>query len=133
MGVSVTLYKICDAGQQYEKDTPWWSKHYFEFFNGGTTHNLIEMAEQAGLYNAIWRPYKLFNLSDDEEYSREIFAKNLIDALQLGYDKLLNNPSYYIQYNSSNGWGTYDNFISFVERYLSACKKYPLAIVDVSR
>jgi hypothetical protein len=133
MGVSVTLYIPIDVGQKINHDAPYWENEYHEFFNGGTTHNLIEMAEKAHLYNAIWRPYRSFNIAEEDEYKAEIHAEDLVEKLQKGFELLKSNPQYYKSFNSPNGWGTYDNFIIFVENYLNACKKYPKAIVDVSR
>lgn len=36
-------------------------------------------------------------------------------------------------YDSPNGWGTYDNFVPWLEKYLAACEEYPDAEVRVSR
>ena len=133
MGVSVTIYQPLDAGQTTEPDTPYWENEYHKFFSANTTHNLTKMASAAKLYNVIWRPYKLFGLSDEDEYTRTIHAGELIDELQSGFDTLASDEEKFSKYNAENGWGSYKNFLPWVEKYLNACIKYPKAIVDVSR
>ena len=34
---------------------------------------------------------------------------------------------------ATNGWGMYEHFVPFVEKYLEACKEYPDAVIEVSR
>jgi len=67
------------------------------------------------------------------EESQEILAKELIDPVEKGLEKLKSDPEYFEQFNSPNGWGMYEHFVPFVERYLEALKEYPDAIVGVSR
>ena len=133
MGVSVTLYVPLDVGQPKDKDVPYWENDYHEFYSGNTTHNLITMAGEANLYEAIWRPYRLFNVSEDEEYDIEIHAEDISSQLKLGLDKLRAKPEFYKTFDSPNGWGLYIHFVEFVQRYYDACINYPKAIVDVSR
>ena len=44
-----------------------------------------------------------------------------------------NNPEYFKTFNPKNGWGSYENFVSWIKDYLEACKKYPESIIEVSR
>lgn len=39
----------------------------------------------------------------------------------------------YKKFDSPNGWGTYEHFVSFVEEYLEALEKYPNAVVTCDR
>ncbi len=133
MGLSVTLYLPLDAGQEIKPDEPYWENEYHEFFSANTTHNLTEMADKAGLYETLWRPYKLFNVTDEEEYNIEIHAEDISSKIKTGLDKLLSEPEYYKQFDSPNGWGLYVHFIKFVQNYYDACIKYPKSIVDASR
>lgn len=94
-----------------------------EVFWGSTTHNLSHMAEAAGLYKAVWRP-------DESDIS---VAATLIPILEKGLDRLKNNPKWFKTFNPSNGFGSYEGLISFIEKYLSACKDNPEAIIDVCR
>src|SRR4051812_18690792 len=77
-------------------------------FNANITHNLNRMAGVAGIYQHVWRPEELGIIQ----------AKDLIEPLRNGLQKLKNNPIYYKQYESPNGWGLYDNFVPWLEKYL---------------
>lgn len=89
-----------------------------EVFWANTTHNLSQMANAAGLYDPIWQGSGL--------------AKDLIPALESGIKWLKKNKEEAESYNAPNGWGTYEHFLPWVERYLEACKKYPESRVSVS-
>ena len=107
------------------------------------THNLGQMADKAGIYEALWRPHRLkngYNIPEDDndaeykfESENETRAKEIIPYLKKVLKKLKNRPEYYEKFNSSNGWGMYKNFVPFVENYLNACMEYPDAIVEVDR
>jgi hypothetical protein len=94
-----------------------------ELFWGNITHNLSKMAKHAGLYWTLWRPEEL-------NYTK---ARDLVRFLEFGLSKLKESREYYEQFNPSNGWGSYDVLVDFVEKYLDACKTYPDASVRVSR
>lgn len=94
-----------------------------ELFEANITHNLFKMAHQAGIYKLLWRPDEL-----------EIFvASLLISPLENAIAWMKSDPKFFKQFDSPNGWGTYDQFLPWLERYLEACIKYPDAIVEVSR
>ena len=92
-------------------------------FDSNITHNLGDMAREAGIYEALWRP---------EEKGWKV-AKDIIGVLKDGLQKLKENPEHYEKFNSPNGWGMYEHFVPFVEEVLDACIKYPNAIIFVSR
>lgn len=94
-----------------------------EVYDANITHNLGPMAKAAGIYYALWRPEEI-GISK---------AKYLIPLLQMGYDNLIANPTFYGSFNSPNGWGSYKNFVPFVKKYLEACIEYPEATIEVSR
>lgn len=81
------------------------------------------MASEAGIYDCIWQPRE----------GGLNYAYQLIEPLQIGLDRLQENPEYYKQFNPSGGWGDYDGFVEFVEDYLRACRKHPTASVYTSR
>jgi len=81
------------------------------------------MAGKAGIYKALWRPEEL-------EATR---AEDILLILEKGYTDLKRKPEYFKKFNPENGWGSYDGLVSFVERYLDACKEYPKAIIYISR
>jgi len=93
-----------------------------ELYSGNITHNLTDMAEAGGLYKVLWCP-------DENGYKA---AEDIIPALREGLARLKGSPDKYRQYNSSNGWGTYKNFVPFVAKVLDACEKYPKAIIEVN-
>lgn len=94
-----------------------------EVYSSNITHNLGGMAEAAGIYQALWRP---------EEIGIEK-AEQLIEPLTRGLGRLRAEPERFSVYNSPNGWGLYEHFVPFVERYLAACIENPDAIVSVDR
>lgn len=93
------------------------------FYDANITHNLGRMAEAAGIYEACWRPEEIGVTK----------ARQLISPLRAGLEKLRAGPSHFRQFDASNGWGTYPQFVSWVEKYLAACEEYPDAAVSVSR
>lgn len=93
-----------------------------EVFDRNITHNLAQMANKAGIYEALWHPDKI----------NATYAKDIIDVLEKGLIKLKANPSHFKQFNASNGWGMYKNFVPFVEECLNACRKYPNAKITTS-
>jgi hypothetical protein len=92
-------------------------------YDANITHNLNRMAEAAGIYTHVWRPEEL-------EIKK---AKELIEPLEKGINELKSKPQYYRTFNSSNGWGLYENFIPWLEKYLEACKENPEANIRVWR
>ena len=92
-------------------------------YQGHITHNLGAMADDAGIYPAVWRP---------EEVGIERAAQ-MVDHLRDGIALLKRHPKRFQKFNPSNGWGSYDGLIAFLERYLTACERYPEARVNASR
>jgi hypothetical protein len=81
------------------------------------------MATQAGIYECLWRPEEIGITK----------ASQMIAPLETGLQKLKSDPAYYQQWNAPNGWGMYEHFVPFVEKYLNACRENPLANVYASR
>jgi hypothetical protein len=86
------------------------------------THNLGAIAEEAGIYEALWHPERI----------KAEHARDIIPHLSQGLLKLKTRPKHYKQFDSPNGWGTYEHFVLFVEDVLTGCKMYPSAKIDVS-
>lgn len=97
----------------YEKDV----------FDANITHNLGDMATVAGIYTALWHPEKCGVTT----------AGQLIEALTTGLSEMKAAPAKFKKLNASNGWGTYEDFVPWIEKYLQACKEHPAAKVRVSR
>ena len=87
------------------------------------THNLGGMATEAGIYQALWRP---------EEINAK-YAGDIIPILEKGLEDMKVRPAHYRQFDAENGWGTYDDFIPFLDELLTACKRAPKAEITVSR
>lgn len=87
------------------------------------THNLGKMANEAGIYKHLWRPEEI-NISK---------AGQLIEPLQVGLELLRSDPERFRKLNPSNGWGTYEGLVEFVEKYLKACQEYPDTDIETWR
>lgn len=92
-------------------------------YSRNITHNLGLMAKEAGIYLHLWHPEKVGASK----------AWHLIDSLRAGLKLLQSNPTRFRKFDSPNGWGRYEDLVSFVHDYLSACESNPDADVKVSR
>jgi hypothetical protein len=140
MSLDVTLYRnyhvTYDGGKTLEPQREC-------LYTDNITHNLGKMADAAGLYEALWRPYRLkegYNIPENDyqaEYKFEednpVKAHEIIEIIEKGLADMIARPVYYKTFNSSNGWGIYKHFIPFIEKYLEALKEYPEAFVECSR
>jgi hypothetical protein len=111
--MSLDVY-LEDPTAKYKTESLYWAN---------ITHNLGEMADKAGIYKALWRP---------EEIGAK-YAKDIIEVVEKGLADLKARPEYFEQFNSPNGWGMYEHFVPFVDKYLEALKEYPKAKIQVSR
>lgn len=111
--MSLDVY-LEDPTATYETDYLFWSN---------ITHNLNQMAAKAGIYKYLWRPEEI-------DINK---AKDLIKPITNGLNLMKNYPELFKKYDASNGWGTYDQFVPWIEEYLSACKAYPEAKISISR
>ena len=82
--------------------------------------------EQNGILEKIASVLNSFN--PDDLYENPT-ADKLIPHLEAGLLKLKSHPEHYKQFDASNGWGTYKDFVPFVEEILDACKEHPKANV----
>jgi hypothetical protein len=112
MSLDVTLYIPVDTGG----DEPYAACLY----EANITHNLGEMARAAGIYEATWRP---------NEHGFKT-AGDIIPILEAGIDLMESDPVKFEALNSPNGWGKYEHFLPWLEKYLEACKKHPKALID---
>ena len=140
MSLDVTLYRnyhvSYDDGKTLEPKKE-------EMYSANITHNLGDMASEAGIYEALWRPYRLkegYNIPEDDhnaEYKFEeenpVRAFEIIPVIEKGLEDMLARSEYYKTFDSPNGWGLYVHFIPFIERYLEALRKYPESFVECDR
>ena len=91
-----------------------------ELYWRNITHNLNEMAAEAGMYEpGLWRP----------AYSYDTRAKELIPILEAGVAKMESDPEHFAKFNPPNGWGDYDALLDFARDVLAACRQYQDGIV----
>lgn len=94
-----------------------------EVFDYNITHNLCEMADEAGIYKHLWRPEEI-GITKAEE---------LIEPLKKGLELLKSDPERFKKLNPDNGWGDYDGLVRFVEQYLKHCISWPDAVIHTSK
>ena len=94
-----------------------------EVFSANITHNLGNMAEAAGIYKHLWLPEEIGITK----------AAELIEPLRVGISAMRSDPERFKKLDAENGWGTYDQFVPWIEKYLEACEQNPDADVSVSR
>ena len=100
--MSLDFYIVCEHCESH-------------LFSANITHNLGEMAEHARIYECLWHP-------DEHGYN---YAKDIIQPLTDGYERLINEQDFFKSFNPPNAWGNYDGFVKFVKEVLDACKEYP--------
>lgn len=106
-----------------EKPCPTCGHSAAESHSQNITHNLGGMADEAGIYEILWRP---------EESGIET-ASQLIAPLEKAIAEMKADPPRFKKHNSPNGWGLYENFVPWLERLLVACREHPNASVRASR
>lgn len=94
-----------------------------EVFWANYTHNCGPMASEAGVYECVWRP-------DEIGITK---AGQLIEPLMSGIAAMKADPERFKKLDPPNKWGSYDTFLPWLEKYLSACQENPEADVGVSR
>lgn len=116
-GESYKSLCICPScGHEHEKE-----EEEYESFN--ITHNLNKMADACGLYGPLWQPS-----TEGVET-----AGDLIKPIERGLETLRSDPEKFRPLSASNGWGTYDQFITWLERVLKFCRNNQGMKVRASR
>jgi hypothetical protein len=140
MSLDVTLYRnylvSYDEGVTLEPRRE-------EVYSANITHNLGKMADEAGLYEALWRPHRLkpgYDIPEDDykteweyEDNNPVRAHEIIEIVEKGLEDMKARPKHYETFNSPNGWGMYHNFVPWIERYLAALKEFPESQVVCDR
>lgn len=122
--MSLDVYLYSEVSQLPEPGQEWESENYYQLYWDNITHNLGKMAQAVGCYVACWRP---------EEISLDCRASDIRASLTKAIADMEARPEHYTQFNSPNGWGTYENFLPWLKRYEFACRLNPTAKVRVSR
>lgn len=97
-------------------------RHTVVFFSDNYTHNCNRMADEAGIYECVWRPRE----------NGMLWAQDVIEPLSKGIKLMKDQPEKFKALNPTNGWGSYETFLPWLEKYLEACERYPLAEVYTS-
>ena len=95
--------------------------HYSFWAN--ITHNLTAMADEAGIYEIVWRP----------EENGITHAWQLIEPLREAIATMKADPKRFKKHDAGNDWGTYKDFVPWLEEYLAACIEEPGATVSANR
>ena len=99
------------------------NEHSISVFEWNITHNLIEMAAEAGIYEYLWSP----------EEKGATTASDLIAPLEAGLELLKSDPERFKAFNPQNGWGNYEGLVEFVTEYLKVCRNFPACVIAISR
>lgn len=112
-----------DVYLEIEVDTGGHEPHVVQMYGANITHNLGSMAREGGFYEAVWRP---------EECGIET-AGQLIPILEKAVVDMLSEPKRFMRHNPPNGWGSYQDFVPWLNEYLAACRQHPKAKVRAWR
>lgn len=91
-----------------------------EVVDKNITHNLSTMWKQAGVYEALYE-------------SKGKTAKDVLPILKQGLEKMVQQPSYFKQFNASNGWGKYEDAINFLVELIEEFEKFPDGVIGIRR
>jgi len=88
-------------------------------FDCNITHNLSKMADVANINGATW-----------DAWGKK--CKDVVKELEDGIKDMKARPEYYRQFDADNGWGTYDDFMPWLNKLLIAYKEFPEATIYTS-
>lgn len=106
-----------------------------EYWSANITHNLGNMANhipvwlggvKTTLYYICWRPEEI-------RPAIKVNTDTILAGLIQGIAYMLTNRKELLQYESPNGWGTYNGFMKFLLNYKQACEDNPNCEIEVSR
>lgn len=125
MSLDVSLYSLAETvtsdceccGQSWTREVS------DQVFSANITHNLNTMADEAGIYYHLWEPDKI-GIS---------VAAQLIEPIRSALILMKSDPDRFCAHNAKNGWGTYDQFVPWLEKYLEALIENPNCLIEVSR
>ena len=91
-------------------------------FDANVTHNMSPMAVAAGIGRHLWEPQEIGITK----------ARQLIEPLSIALSLMKRDPTSFKKLSPQNGWGSYDSFVPWLEKYIAACCEFPDADVSVS-
>lgn len=89
------------------------------WYSTNVTWNLSPMWAEAGIFEAL-----------KKSHGRR--AKEIIDPLVSGLAFMRANPERFTKLEAPNGWGTYEQAISFLDRYIRALQAHPDGVIRIS-
>ena len=120
----------------YDKDTDITESEW----SANVTHNMGLMARnipvqysiegetyEESLYSLVWEPEEvgIGNICNNTNIVKQ--------ALQSGISYMISHRDDLIQYNPSNGWGSYESFLKWLIDYWNACIENPDCRIEVWR
>lgn len=87
-------------------------------FDGNITGNLCDMWQEAGILDTLY----------DSGGKK---AEEMLPSLVSGITKMRKDPKHYKQFDSPNGWGTYEDGLKFVRSLARACNRFPESVVGI--
>ena len=97
-----------------------WEEVTEEVYWENYTHNVVEMWNDAGCYDALYM-------------SNGMNAKDIIPFLDKAIKSMSENPDDYKKLNPENGWGDYDSALEFLKRVRGMCDANPDAVIRISK
>lgn len=107
--------------------------HEEGYWSANITHNLGSMADQipvatsemeTTLYYICWRPEEIF-----ETPTTDLVLAGLLQGIWY----MVCHRKELLEFESPNGWGTYEGFMKFLLNYKQACEDNPGCEIEVSR
>lgn len=86
------------------------------------THNLGPMAIAVDVYECLWHP-------EENGYTT---ASQIISKLSKGIAEMQGSPELFKLHDSPNGWGTYKQFLPWLEKLLAVCVSHPNYLIKAS-
>jgi len=112
MSLDITLSTEVDTGGD--------ELTYVMLADKNITHNLAEMARELGVYKQVWRGNGIDKAGD------------LVPFIEKAIMQMKEKPEYFKQFSADNGWGTYEQFLPWLEELLIDCKAHPKADISFS-
>lgn len=89
-------------------------------YHANYTHNITPMWHLAGVYDILYN-------SNNKQCGQ------FIEMLEKGIVDMHIRSEEYIKLNPTNRWGSYKSALPWLEEFTTACKKYPKAVIKISR
>ena len=103
-----------------------WSANITHNLGGMASHVPVKLKDgtQTTLYYVCWRPEEILDKPN---------TNDVLDLLIQGLMYMIEYRKELLQYESPNGWGTYNGFMKFLLNYKQACEDNPNCKVETDR